>query len=102
MGNDKTLVYLDDLTTIEHLQPILRDLAQLGECEFWVCSSVNRSDERYAWFAAEAPGPISPVWPWERALDQFFASVIENTVSSVTKTSGRFSCAFEQGLATGG
>lgn len=69
--DNKTLFYLDDLTTIEHLQPILSGLAQLGECYFWVCSSVNRGDERFSWFAAEAPGPISLVWPWERTLDRF-------------------------------
>lgn len=75
--NNKTLFYLDDLATIEHLQPILSGLAQLGECEFWVCSSVNRGDERFSWFAAEAPGPISPVWPWERALDRFLRRLLK-------------------------
>lgn len=69
MEIDKTIVYLDDLTTMEHLQPILRELGTLGECKFWVLSSVDRDDERFSWFRAEAPGAISIVWPWEMKLN---------------------------------
>lgn len=77
MQTNQTIVYLDDLTTIEHLQPILRELAQLGECQFWVSSAVNRGDERFTWFAAEAPGSISTVWPWERTLDRFMRRLLK-------------------------